>query len=404
MTDITFRAFSGINNLLPPERIRSLATQSDATCELVAASNVDIDNSGRISRRAGIEQKVAGAAHSLWSNGDLCVFVQGNRLMQLQPDFSTNVLAAGLIEDMPVAYVEAAGNIFWTNGLQSGSFVNSKGRPWGMPTPEAPFAFPIVGNLGSGDYQYAMTYRRTDGSESGAGMASRISLTDNSGLHVEWRIPQDPTVSEVVIYLSEPNGEQMYQAIIAPVADTAADITSAVLATPLATQWLDAPPAGQVLAHYRGRIYIAAGSVLYATVALGYEWVDMRDYVAFDDSAIRIVAAVESGLFVGTEKGIYFLGGTEFGEMTLVTQMQDVSAVMGSLAIVDGKDATGKDELSGKQLALFTTSAGIVLGMPDGSLVNLTSDRYRFVSGKRSAAIFRFQDKLNQYMVFVQKQ
>jgi hypothetical protein len=401
MADITFRAFAGINNLLPAERIRSLPTQDNATCELVDAVNVDIDNSGRISRRSGTEQKVAGAAHSLWSNGDLCMFVQGNRLMQLQPDFSTNILAAGLVEDMPVCFVEAAGNIYWSNGQQSGAFVNGRGRPWGMPVPPNPGIESIFGNLTAGDYQIAMTWRRDDGEESGAGMAEKITLGDNGGLRITWTPPADPGITDACLYLTEPNGEQLYRVFVAPAANGNADITSAQLALPLNTQWLDQPPAGQCLAYHRGRIYIASGAFLYATTALGYGLCDLRDYLAVDDTTIRFLASVEHGLFVGTESAVYFLAGDKLEDLALTVAV-DAPAVARSAVNAEGVIVTGDANLAGQQVAIFATALGIYVGLEDGGVINMTQAAYRFDATATGAGLFRSGDTLRQYLLFLQ--
>lgn len=401
MADVTFSAFAGINNVLPPERIRAVPTKTDATCELVTASNVDIDNSGRLSRRAGTTQLVADSAHSLWSNGDLCLYVTGNRLMQLRPDFTTATLAAGLVPDLPVSYTEIAGSVYWSNGQQSGSFVNGRGRPWGMPVPELPGIEPIFGSLTAGDYQIVLTYRRADGEESGAGMAERISLPDNGGLRVTWSIPADPGIAEVVIYLTEPNGETLYQAFVAPAANGNADILSAQLALPCNSQWLDAPPPGQCLAAHRGRIYIASGAFLYATTALGYSLCDLRDYLALDNTRIAFLVSVEHGLFIGTEKAVYFLAGDRLEELSLKVVV-DAPAVARSAVNADGALVTGDASLSGQVVALFATDIGVYLGSGDGSVSNMTTGRYRFDATPTGAAIFRSGDTLKQYLLFLE--
>lgn len=401
MTDVTFSAFAGINNVLPPERIRAVGTQLNATAELVVASNVDIDNSGRLSRRAGTEQKVVGAAHSLWSNGDVCLFAQDNRLMLLRRDFTTATLAAGLVPDLPMSYVSVVGNIYWSNGQQSGAIVGGRGRPWGMTAPDAPALAAIFGALTAGDYQVALTYRRADGEESGAGMAERITLGDTSGVQVTWTPPADPGITEVAIYLSEPNGTQMYQVFVAPAGNGQADILSAQLALPLNTQWLDAPPPGQCLAAHRGRIFIASGAFLYATAPLGYSLCDMRDYLAIDDTLIRFVAGVDRGLFIGTEKGVYFLAGNRLEELSLKTVV-DAPAVARSAVNADGALVTGDAGLAGQQMALFATGLGVYLGSGDGSVANLTHERYRFNAAPVGAAAFRTDNTLHQYLLFLQ--
>lgn len=400
MADITFSRFAGINNVLPPERIRSLPTQDNAACELAAAVNVDIDDSGQLSRRAGTVLKLAGAAHSLWSNGDRCLFAQADRLLLLRADFTTATIAAGLAADQPISYASVADNIYWSNGTHSGALIGTKSGPWGMQVPAVPGVAPIAGSLTAGAYQVVMTWRRDTGEESGTGIAASVTLTDSGGVRVTWDVPTDPGIVDALIYLTEPNGSTLYQALVAPAANGTADITSAQLSLPCNTQWLEAPPAGQCLAYHRGRIYIASGAFLYATTPLGYGLCDLRDYLAVDSSTIRFLAGVEHGLFVGTEKAVYFLAGDQLEELALTVAV-DAPAIARSAVNAEGVIVTGDQAMTGQQVAVFATGLGIYVGTEDGSVINLSAGRYRFDASASGAALFRNDPTLKQYLLFL---
>jgi hypothetical protein len=392
MADATYKAFAGVRNTLPAERL--------APEDLTAAVNVDIDDSGRVARRAGTTLQVAGAAHSLWADGDTCLYVAGSALKRLNPDFSSTTLATGLLADVPNNYVAVNGNIYWSNGQQSGALANGRSRSWGMTLPEPPGLAAIPGALSAGAYQAVLTTLRADGQESGAGIASLITLDDNGGLRVTWAVPADPALVEVAVYLSEPDGKTLYQAAVVAASDGVVDITSGRSALPLATQWLDQPPAGQCLALHRGRIIIAAGNVLFATAALGYEYCDRRDYLPLDGSSIRFVAGVEHGLFVGTEQKVYFLAGDRLEDLTRKVAV-DGAGIARSAVAADGYAVSGNAGLAGQQCVLFATSLGICLGTPDGSVQNLTEERYRYTATASGAAHFRRSALLNQYLLFL---
>jgi len=61
--------FTGLRNDVSHERFKA--------GDMEEATNVYLDDSGRVSRRDGLTQVVAGSSHSLWSNGGLCLFGQG---------------------------------------------------------------------------------------------------------------------------------------------------------------------------------------------------------------------------------------------------------------------------------------------------------------------------------------
>lgn len=400
MADPTFSAFAGVNNTLSPERLHSLPSRDNPTCDLVVAVNVDIDNSGQVARRVGTTQKVAGAAHSIWALDNDCLYVQGTTLKRLNADFSSTTLATGLTAELPLVYVPVNGRVYWSNGLQTGVYADGGARSWGIAMPDAPGLQAISGTLAAGTYQAVVTLVRGDGQESGAGMASAITLVDGSGLRVSWDIPLDLAITTVHIYLTEPNGEVLYQATEAPAADGSVELTSANRFLPLDTQWLDAPPPGQDLTLHRGRIIIAAGAFLFGTTALGYEYVDLRDYLAIDGTKIRFVIGVEHGLYVATEKQVFFLAGDRLEDMSLKTVV-NAAGVARSAVLADGFAVTGNQALAGQQVALFATGDGICMGTPDGQVVHLSRDRYRFTATASGAACFRQTDTLNQYLLFM---
>jgi hypothetical protein len=396
-----FFAFGGIRNTLSDERLGRATRQGggqDQRTDLTEAVNIDLDDSGRASRRAGQTRVVTGACHSIWCQDGVCLFVRGGSLRKLRADFLSMSLADGL-SDEPMRYVSVNGTVYWSNGTQNGVVKDEVCGFWGIEPPRyQPETEVIQGSLSAGTYQYAITYLREDGQESGTGLAARIDLADASGLRFFWDAPDDASITHVAIYLTEPNGEVLYRAFIAPVDTLLAWFTGGHLALPLASQWLDAPPAGQDLAYSNGRIYIAVGEFIYATTALGYGYVDMRDYLALDGTTVRFVLGVEGGLYAGTEKAVYFLKGNSFAEME-PTVVAAGYGVAGSAIQVDGFEATGEEGLSGKQCALFASALGLYFGTPDGSVSNLTLDRYHSKMDRIGSAVLRTSQTLTQYLL-----
>lgn len=401
MADVSLSSFAGIRNTLPPERIQTVPSRENARVDVVEAVNVDFDNSGQAARRDGTTLRRAGAAHSLWSGKQDCLFASGRTLYRLNADYSATALVADLAEGMPLAYLELDGRVYWSDGVHNGILAGTP-RAWGMPIPLSPSLAGIAGTLAAGTYLAALTTVREDGLESGAGLPASIVLGEGAGVRFGWDVPTDASITHVNLYLSEPNGMVLYRAATVAAAAGVANVTGAALAVPINTQWLDQPPPGQALAYSRGRIYIAQGPFVFATAPHGYEHCDLRDYLALDGTHVGLLLGVDGGLFVGTQRATYFLSGARLEDMDRRVVVP-APVIPGSALLVDGMAATGNAELAGRELALFATTAGVCLGMPDGSIANLTAERYAMAAGAQGAAVFRHTDQHNQYLLFLQQ-
>ena len=143
------------------------------------------------------------------------------------------------------------------------------------------------------------------------------------------------------------------------------------------------PPAGNILASHAGRIYIAAGNVLWYTEPYGPNIVDFaRGSLSFD-SEITMVRPVKEGMFVSTQTVVWFLRGN--------TPLEYVWEQAHKNTAVRGTDADFMMEDVGDQLMgigiVWTGKDGVCIGMPDGKAVNLTSKVVTFKVGTLGAAI-----------------
>ena len=391
---VTYRTFTGLRNDVNPERF-------DAG-DLAVASNVNLDKSGSLSRRDGYTSQVAGAAHSLWSNpqGSLCLFCQGTALYQLNADYSTTPLRT-LTCDLPVSYVQAADRVYFSNGVDTGVLDAGAVRSWGLPVPALPAVSLGTGMMPAGRYQLTMTWLRADMQESGAGLAMVIDVPqDNSALVLsDIPVSADPTVVGKIVYVSPFNGELLYAAMTLPNAQTAAiyanDTTE--LTRPLDTQFLQPAPAGQIVAYYRGRLYVASGDTLYASEGYGYEWFDLRKYLQLDGRITMLAPITDhelfdrsrsSGFFVGTDQSCGVLIGGDSTDMQYVPKTS-YGAIEGSLAMVDASLLGGADQAGTRELPVWLTTAGVCAGMPEMLVKNFTRSRFTFDVGSRGAALFQ---------------
>lgn len=379
-----FKEFSGLRNDVDPERF--------GTSDLAAAVNVDIDKSGRIARRAGQTLQIAGSAHSLWSRRDKAFFVKGSDLQQLNTDFSTATLLAGL-SAARVSYTEAGDRVYFSNGYEKGVVEDGAVRSWGLPVPPTPGVAVTTGYMPAGIYQFTVTCFREDGQESGARAAGRVEVPDNSALVFTVPAIADPTVVRKAVYISTPNGDDMYLALTMPndvtIATYANDTTE--LNLPLMTQFLSAPPSGHMLAYFKGRIFAAVGDILFYSEPFAYELFDLRHYIALD-SRCTLLGVLEErndggGLFIGTDKTCGVLQGSDPDTFEYVPKTS-YGAIEGAVDYVDGS-LFDDNSLGARPLPMWLTTEGICVGTPGMEIRNLTRTKYGFRAQGKGAALFK---------------
>lgn len=377
------KAFAGLRNDVSPERMEA--------GDLVTADNVNIDPSGQLSRRDGLTEVVAGDFHSLWSEGDLCLMVGGTNLYRVQPGYTTEVLRSDLTAGAKMAYCRVDERTYYGNGRECGILENGSVRSWGLAAPTSQgTATATSGNLDAGTYQYAVTYLRDDGQESGTGLAGRVEVTDGGISFTNLPVSDDPNVVGKILYLTAANGIDLYEREILDNATTATTVTSAGdLSLPLQSQHLSPPPAGNLIAYWRGRMWVVDGNIAYPSEPHAYELFDLRHYIEFP-GPVTLFAPVDDpaggGIFIAAGKKTSFLGGLTPEEATF-TPLLEYGAILGTLEYVEGT-LFGDGALGGRKVPMWASTAGICIGFPDGSIRNLTEDRYTMDEEGEGCAVF----------------
>jgi hypothetical protein len=123
-----FRGTTGLNNKVDPVRLKF--DPQTGIQDLAEAINIDIDLTGRPSRRKGYIQLRSDPAHSLWSNGDLCFYVSDGSLYRLNSDWSRTGLRSGLVPDARMSFCAIGPNVYYTNGVQNGRITEGASWPW----------------------------------------------------------------------------------------------------------------------------------------------------------------------------------------------------------------------------------------------------------------------------------
>ena len=381
---VAYEAFSGLRNDVEPHRF--------GLSDLAVGTNIDIDESGGVARRTGRVLARGGASHSLWSDGTLALFVEGSSLKRLNTNYSDATLRTGLTAGQTMRYQQVNDRVYFSNGTETGVVQDGRVRSWGLPVPPLPAAQAVVGEMPAGSYQYTLVGLRNDGQQSGAPMAGVIALDAGAGIRFTLPAVNDPDLTAWGVYLSPPNGDALYLAALAAAGAHTVDYLNdtAELALPLDTQFMGPPPAGHMLGYFRGRMFVAVGDTIFYSEPGAYELFDLRHFISFD-SRVTMIAPIEDrdnpGVFVATETSTGWIRGVDADSFAFVPGA-NYGAIPGAMAMVDG--AMFADHAAGaRMLPMWLSTEGLCIGMPGGTVQNLTRSKFKFTARGSGCALFK---------------
>lgn len=144
-----FRESTGINNKVDPTRLKY--DPNVGMKDLASGVNVDIDSTGRISRRKGFTLKLEKTAHSLFSCDKYALFISGDALCVLYPDYTWAALR-NVEVGARMSYVQVGDDTYYGNEHQVGIVREAVSYAWtaadyvGPPTTKT-FSDPPLGHL-----------------------------------------------------------------------------------------------------------------------------------------------------------------------------------------------------------------------------------------------------------------
>lgn len=385
---ITLKAIRGLRNDVGPERLE--------LGDLVSGTNVDIDATGKLSRRKGRSQCFSGNCHSLWSGGTHSLVVRNNVLCRVNEDLTFESLGKTIL-GVKATYAHLNGHTYFSDGAITGVVTPSWSvRSWGIPSVDATAPVVDVGALPDGVYQYAMTLVRLDGYESGAIRTKSITLPANSSL-VWPSLPFHSDAVAVRIYFSRPNSETLYMAGEFSISTESASIGALPGQRPeLKNLGLTAPSAGLVYGPENGRIYIAKDNFVSFTRPFRYELMEpSTDWWAFPDPVTE-VCFVADGVYIGTTEATFFMAGRDPAQ-TDVRLVLPYGIIHNTTQKV-APELVGNGDFNGSPLVWMSTH-GPILGLPSGQVINLTGQRYRIPAATSGAALFKPDAGRPQYIV-----
>ncbi len=391
------KKFKGLKNTTSPERLEP--------GYLAVAQNVDIDDTSRILTRKGVTSLLAGGYHSLWVDGDTALVVNAtNDLCRLNGNFTTTALTR-MSSAARVSYNRQGGTVYVSNGTDILRLQNGAPLKWGTLPPLTPGrAAPGAGSLPAGRYLYRLTYVRASGAESGASDLGVVELASPGGISFsELPSSDDPEVAAKYIYLSTPNGTELFRAAAVPAATASYAYLggSQDLTARLETE-NDVPPlAGHIVEWHAGLMYVVRGGTAYYSHPYRYESFDLvRRYFSFP-GRITLFAAVNDGVFLATAERTWFLAGRDPAQMQ-VADVFNYGAIEGTAAKTEvGKVKALSEAQEGEpsgMAVMWTTSHGVCVGTDGGRAINMTEREFSFPSAQRGAGLVRQVRGYTQYL------
>lgn len=170
------------------------------------------------------------------------------------------------------------------------------------------------------------------------------------------------------------------------VIDEAGTVTAA---TPSTDAFKVAPPAGEYLTYYNGRLYIASGNVLYCTDPFTVDQCDERQWmIPISPDAITGIVAVDDGLWVGTASNVFFLRGADpFAGEGFSLMTPALYGVVPRTMLVVPAEKVPLAQVKGT-VAMFTTPRGICIGTNSGQLINLSELKVGMPQQSQAGAAF----------------
>lgn len=396
-----FSKFLGMNNIVSWERQSPVGAKGEEPAHyLDSSSNVYLDDSGRIALRDGYTTVVAGAAHSLWADGDIGLYANGGGLRRLWSDYTSTLLRSDL-SGAPVSYQEAGGLIYYSDGIITGIYSqDSTVMDWGVSEPQILAPTITSGNLPAGRYGYVATIHDQLGREGGAINFSTIELSEGGGLRFDITNEMIGDNLQLSIYATPANGDVYYLIGSTFQAGALNYLDEELLVLPLDTAHLGRPPAGHIVAHYRGRMLVANDQWLFYSEPYRYHLFKADGYLPVGERA-TIVAPVEDGIWVATQSKTYFLGGDDPEKFVLRTVAHH-GAIEGTLLYTEAENIGGLDKVPSQPMAIWSTPEGIVAGGNGGLFVNLTESHYKFDEvSDRGASVITKMGGSNQFITTI---
>lgn len=383
MSEVNANGFSGANNVT-----QNFFYKKGILAPRVVL-NADVNADGRLVIRKGktLHITLAGA-HSLWAGNTCMLCAAGGYLHRISNGVAINITAiAG--PKHPLSYVDAEDKVYISNPYWQGIFdpIANSVASWGVAVPPGPMLLSSSGNLPAGTYHVCMT-NVVNGDLSGNSAIVPITLTSEGGIQV----------------LNRPSGALVWvtdsdEGIFYLVGETNKVVDIPTI-EPLPTFLCSPPPYMENLCYAFGRIWGSVGPDVYYSMPFKPGLFKLASNVYHFEDTVTMIAKVSTGLFIGMKKRTRFLSGTIPEQMAI--RDAGAGAIKGTLTYCNNMPelswTLGTPEKDFKDVPMWTTEEGIVIGLASGNLLNVTKNKLKMGIPDQGASLYRNLDGVIQYL------
>lgn len=395
----------GVNN-----RVRETEQAVERKGETVPSSeflrralNVDLTAEGHPLRRQGYALHTAGYTHSAYGCNELsifCVVIDGQLYTGPTPDELTAV--ASVNKYTPMEYCFVNDSIIYSNGQVIGEINYAYGQR-DLTVPVAPKPT-VSGGTEQQPEGYdevrlvSVTYVDTYGREGGA--SEPVYVPGDGSFTVTVPTPLPDGISKVQVYASQVNGEILYH-----VQNIIATSTITVYPTDIGSgkelETLNRHPTlpGQIVRHMNGRLYVARNQKIIFSDPLRPHLTRPSQGIYMLPEYITLMEPSGDGLYVGTSKGVVYIGGKDPYDVTQ-SHVSPYAPVERAVTQIPGE----KFGLSEDEVPVWWGTDGVmVVGLPDGELKQLTRDRLSIPAFQAGAVSLREYEGMSHVVSSLQR-
>lgn len=371
--------FTGINNRQPIDRMKP---DEGGGMPVRDAVNVDLSSVGTFQTRQGftpsVEVTEARSAFTVDDTGGLLAV--GDELHRFDGTALTKIDDLGS-SFARVAYARTPLGIVWSDG-----YVSKLVKNWtsGRLLPADPNPLPVVsvasgGSLPAGTYGVSFCSVLPDGRRSPMSYPLTLDLIENTRITVNVGAQPNP----VQVFVSAPNGSVLYFQGQASSGELNIALHNAG-GEPVRYEVEFELPASRILAFRNGRLFAASGPMVYYTQPWSFLFRPMSDYIPLNEE-IRLLAAVDAGVFIATESKTWFLAGEP--QEASMTEVAPYGAVEGTLT-----------EVPNSTDLMWFTPRGQLRATQSGEFTLLQDKQIQFPKASSGASVYREVNGMRQHI------
>ncbi len=382
----------GIDNIHPANHRVFQPPSKDHLPRLLSARDLDLDDQGwPRARRGTVTEHGASGGAGIWSAGGRAFVQFGDALFERTPSALT-LLAAGF--SARVVLAEHWGKVYATDGRKHVEIDGSAARNWGLPVPAVTLT-PVAGSLRPGRYLACAAFVDAAGNEGGC---SDLVAVAGTGFSVAVTGASQSVVA-VNLYASRADQPQPSFVVAFPLALLPFGLVDPSLLgagdPPKTAQMIGPILAAEGIASHRAFLLMWRGNAVFRSEAAEPHLFHPDNILQFP-SPVTAVEGTAGGLWVGTERGLWWVVGGDSGDWVPVLKTHEPVA-RGSHRI-QGAKLPGLD-LGEQRLALFVSESGLIAATEDGGIVPITAGRYRFDPARRYRFAYTEHGDLRQLLI-----